>query len=306
MPLLNTPKFWNKNNFITYILYPFSLIYFLLATINKIKQKLFKKKINIKTICIGNIYVGGGGKTPLVQKIYKELKKNKKICVIKKYKKNQIDEINMLKNNVEVLTPKSRLEGLIYAEKKGYEIAILDDGMQDFSFKKDKSVLCIKSTSAFGNEKMLPAGPLREPLNTIKRYDIAVINGEKNADIENKLIKYHKDISLYYSNYYIKSKDNYLNQSFLAFSGIANNKSFFDLMLKNNIKIKERIEFPDHHNFTDKEMLNLIKISNKKNLKLITTEKNYSGISDKFKKYILCLKIEIEIKNFGELLNEIN
>lgn len=307
MKIMKIPDFWKKKkHWLGYALFPFSLIYYTLFQLNKIKQSTFKKKINIKTICVGNIYIGGTGKTPLTEKIYQSLKNVKKICVIKKFRYSQIDEINMLNSNTKIFTPKHRLNGILDAEHEGFEVAILDDGAQDYSFRKNLSILCIKSNRGFGNEKILPAGPLREPLYSIKQYQIAVINGEKNLEIENILKKFHKDIKIFYSNYSLMNKQDFLNKKFFAFSGISDNGSFFKLLEKNNIDIFESKPFPDHHIFSDAEIESFILKYKGKNIDLITTEKNYHSIPLKYRKNIFFTKIELKIDNIKDFLNEIN
>ena len=100
------PIFWGKkNNLISLILSPLSFIYFILISLNKLKIK-FAKNYKIKVICVGNIYLGGTGKTPLVKKIYNELKVNKSCCILKKYYANQKDEINLLKKDADIFVPK--------------------------------------------------------------------------------------------------------------------------------------------------------------------------------------------------------
>jgi len=303
---ISTPLFWKKKfHLLTIIFLPLSIIYFFLILLNRLNN-IFSKKISIKIICVGNLYVGGTGKTPLVKKIFNDLKKNKKICVIKKYRKNHRDEINLLKKDTVLFVVKKRIDGLRKAVKKKFNTAIIDDGMQDYSFNKDFPILCIKSKHAFGNGNILPAGPLREPLSSIKNYKIAVINGKKNNKINIILKKYNPNIKIFYSNYYIKNLNELKNKKFLAFSGIADNESFFNILKKNNIEIVETKCFNDHHDFTDEDMQNLIKKSQKKNIKLVTTDKNYNNLNSKFKKKIFYTKIDLEISNYSELLNEIN
>ncbi len=305
MKTFYSPKFWNKKiHFISLILLPISLIYFFLILLNKFK-KLYAKKYQLKVICVGNIYLGGTGKTPLVKKIYDELKIKEKSCILKKYHSSQSDEINLLKNNTSIFVPKRRSKGLLDAMSKGFQYAILDDGMQDYSFKKNKSILCIKSNKAFGNEWILPSGPLREPLSAIKNYDISVINGENNDYIE-KLLRLHNPlIKIFYSNYEIKDADKFLNRKFLAFSGIADNQSFFNLLNKNNINIDHQEEFEDHHIFSDNDMSKLIKIRKEKNIELLTTEKNYFGLKKEFKSEVCYVELNLIIKNLGKFINEI-
>jgi len=302
----NKPFFWNKkNNFFSFILLPFTLVYLLVIKISKALASSINFK-NIKIICVGNIYLGGTGKTPLVKKIYDEIKKDKKCCVLKKYNKNQMDEINFLNYYTDLLIPKSRLEGLKIAINKGYEFVILDDGMQDHSFKKNISILCIKSKDGFGNEYILPAGPLRERLDSIKNYNLALINGNAREDLESLIKKFNPNIKIFYSKYTVSNQLKNSNKNYFAFSGIGDNESFFETLIENGIKVYQTKEFKDHHNFSDDDILNLINISEKKNLCLITTEKNYFNINKKYQNKVECAKIDLEIKELNKFINEIN
>ena len=259
MLLLKSPKFWTKkDSLISILLYPLSILYLIIIFLNKKIQTISSKNIEIKTICVGNLYIGGTGKTPTVIKLYEMISKNKNCCVIKKFRKQHIDEINLLEKFTNLITGRTRVQALIQAKEKGNEIAIMDDGMQDFTFKKNISILCIKSKQGFGNLKTLPSGPLREPLSNIKNYQIAIINGEKNNQIEELLNQYNKDMSIYYSNYELINKDQIYNKKFLAFSGIADNQNFFSLLERNKATLIIKKEFNDHFIFSDKHILNLI------------------------------------------------
>ena len=300
------PYFWkSKIHPFTLLLLPFSLIYFLLIKFNKINS-ILSSKLKIKTICVGNLYLGGTGKTPLVKKIYDEIKKKERCCILKKFRKKHYDEIKLLNIGEDLFTPQKRIDGLKNAESKGYATVVIDDGMQDYSFKKDISILCVKSKTGFGNELILPSGPLREPLKEIEQYKIAVVNGIKNENINNTLKKYNPNIKIFYSHYEIENIEELYNKKFLAFSGIGDNDSFFEILKKNNIKILDTAEFEDHHKFTEKEILKLTKIANNKNLHLITTDKNYNNIPQKFKSIINYTSIDLIINNSNEFLNEIN
>ena len=177
--------------------------------------------------------------------------------------------------------------------------------MQDYSFKKYKSILCIKSSKAFGNERILPCGPLREPLSSINNYTVSVINGDKNEYIEEILKQYNPSIKIFYSNYEIVNINDFLNKKFLAFSGIADNQSFFDILNKNKIDVYHHEKFKDHYNFTKVDMEKLFKICEEKDLELITTEKNYFGLDEAFKSKTNFIKLNLKIKNFEDFLNEI-
>ena len=131
MLVFKKPKFWDleKPNFYSYMLLPITL---LISFINYFKNFQNSKKTKIKTICVGNFYVGGTGKTSLIIKIHEILqKKNIKSCFVKKYYKNQTDEQNLLKECGKLFLSSTRIDALRNAEKEKYEIAILDDGLQD-------------------------------------------------------------------------------------------------------------------------------------------------------------------------------
>ncbi len=304
--ILNYPKFWNsKNSVFSLILLPISIIYFFVTKINEKTKILKKKKFKIKIICCGNILVGGTGKTPLTVKIYNELSKDKKCCTIKKYRYEHIDEINFLKKNSNLLAKNTRLNALEEAEKKCYEYAILDDGSQDYSFDKNVLILCIKSKNEFGNQYILPSGPLREPMSKIKDYNFAVINGNKNNRLEKLIKKYNNKIKIFYSRYEISNSENYFNKKYLAFSGIANNSDFFEILIKSNINVIIKKEFSDHHMYSEDEINTLIKIANKNNLHLITTEKDYLRISNNFQKKINYIKLNLTIDNINQFIQDI-
>ena len=147
--------------------------------INELKELNSKKKFLIKTICVGNTYLGGTGKTSLAIEIQNLLKKKFKTVFIKKNYPDQLDEINLLKSKGDVIFKNSREESLHLASKKKYELAILDDGLQQKNINYDLKIICFNAGDGFGNNFLLPAGPLRESINKIKNYDIAFINGEK-------------------------------------------------------------------------------------------------------------------------------
>ena len=129
---MKKPKFWdNENpNIFAYLLLPITLLINFANLLRRGKKK--KKEFKIKTICIGNIYIGGTGKTSLSIKLNKLLReKNIKSCFVKKYYENQKDEQKLLEKNGKLFLSKNRVEAIKQAEKENYEIAILDDGLQD-------------------------------------------------------------------------------------------------------------------------------------------------------------------------------
>ena len=133
------PKFWETKNFISFILYPLSGI---TSVINSTKKLGIVKNFEIKTICIGNIFVGGTGKTSLAIEINELLRKKFRTVFIKKNYKNQLDEINLLKNKGKIILSTSRENALLTAANKKYQVAILDDGLQQKNINYDFKIAC--------------------------------------------------------------------------------------------------------------------------------------------------------------------
>ena len=183
---LKKPKFWNykKPHLYSYLLFPVSIIFRL---ISKIKSKPNLTNPKIKTICVGNIYVGGTGKTSLVIKIKECLeKKNIKVCFIKKLYSDQIDEQKLLSKNGQLFISKKRTTALDEAISRGYKVAIFDDGLQDTSIKYDLKIVCFNNLNWIGNGLTLPSGPLREDISSLKFYDNVFLNGNNECLVDIK------------------------------------------------------------------------------------------------------------------------
>ena len=190
---------------------------------------------------------------------------------------------------------RNRTTAIEEAKKKGANVVIMDDGFQDFSIKKDLNIICFNSIDAAGNGLMLPAGPLREPLKNLREAQIVIINGKRNKNFENKIKSLSRNTEVFYSQYIIRKKLNLKNKKFLAFAGIGNPESFFNLLKENKFNIKQKISFPDHYSYTKNDIKNIILKAKKKNLKLITTEKDFYRIKYLGLKKIDYISVDLKI-----------
>jgi tetraacyldisaccharide 4'-kinase len=308
---LKKPKFWDykQPNIYAYLLLPLA---FLLKVLKLIKIKPKNNKLKIKTICVGNIYVGGTGKTSLCLKIKEILNKKKiKSCFIKKLYKKQIDEQNLLRNKGKLFLYTQRLQAIDRAEKENFEIAILDDGLQDNSINCDLRLLCFNNINWIGNGLTLPAGPLREDLKVIKGYEHVFLNGnlENLEFIKNKILKINSQINIHIGKYEPLNLDEFdKSENYLAFSGIGNHKTFISMIKNYGLNVHWEIEFPDHYNFNNNEIKKIFKQANDLNCKIITTEKDYLRLlNDKIDKIdkIKFIKTELKIIDEEKLINAI-
>jgi tetraacyldisaccharide 4'-kinase len=301
------PKFWDRNkiSFFSILLFPITLLIKLLNLVKKITTRT--RKFSIPIICVGNVYLGGTGKTPLCIEIFfilKNLNKNP-VFIRKKYSSFQ-DETNLQKQVGPLYESKKRIDALKKAIHNKADIAILDDGFQDFSIKKDLSIVCFNEKQWIGNGFVIPSGPLRENLSALNRANWVVINGIKNTNIENEILKKDKTIKIFYTKYKAQNINEFKNEKVVCFAGIANPDSFFNLLKDNNINILEKISFPDHYNYSDNELENLVNKAKENNATLLTTEKDFFRIEENRRKNIKHLKIKVTIENKKQFIEEIN
>jgi len=303
---INKPFFWNiKHNFIVYILLPLSLLITIYIFFKKKITKTLKFKIPI--ICIGNIYVGGTGKTPLSIFLAKELLKlDKKAVILRKFYKSHKDEHELIKANFkDLIINKNRVLGIMEAEKHNYDLLIMDDGFQDYKIKKNLNILCFNSSQLIGNGFVLPAGPLRESLQAVKDAQIILINGEKSNEFEKKILKINAHLNIFYSSYKAENLNEFNGKKLLAISGIGNPKNFFDMLNRNNLKIVQKLIVPDHYMFSRNEIEKIVNKAKDDNLEIIMTEKDYYKVKHfGFNKFGY-LKISLIIKKKEEFLNKI-
>ena len=300
------PIFWDKKqiSIFSILLFPIALLVRFVVFLKPIFVKTHK--CNFPTICVGNIYIGGTGKTPLCIEIFLILKSlNMNPVFIRKEYDSQKDEVALQKKVGPVCQNKKRILAIKDSIKNGFNIGVLDDGFQDFSVNKTLSIICFSEKQWIGNGLSIPAGPLRENLSALKRADCVVINGKKNTEIENKILSKNKKLKIFYTRYKAQNAQEFKNKKVLAFAGIGNPNNFFDFLKYNKIKLIEEIKFPDHYNYSESEIEKLINRTKKNDAILLTTEKDYFRISEKYKKDINYLKLELDIENRNELVHEI-
>jgi len=305
---LKKPKFWDykKPNIYAYLLYPIALF---LKLIRIIKFNQNKKKFTIKTICIGNFYVGGTGKTSLSIKI-KEILENKniKICFVKKYYKNQFDEQKILKNNGDTFLAESRAEAIEKAQTENFEIAILDDGLQDKSITYDISIVCFNNINWIGNGMTIPSGPLREDIKNLKNYKNLFLNGNlENLDyLKQEILSINPNINIHIGKYEpININEFDKKYNYLVFSGIGNHQTFISMLKSYGLRILKDLEFPDHYEYSKKDLELIINQAKQFDCKIITTEKDFLRFENLKLNEIKFIKSKIKILDEEKLIKSI-
>ena len=304
---IKKPKFWdnNKNNLISNLLLPLTiplrLSNYFFNYFNKFKTK------KILSICVGNIYLGGTGKTPTTIKLYEILKKmNIATVTAKKFYPSHIDEITLLKKKTKLIVGKNRLEIIKRAIDKRKKIIIFDDGLQDRSIDYSLKFVCFDTINWIGNGKLIPSGPLREKLSNLKRFDAVFLKNidQPNLKIINSIKLINPKIKIFNSKYTIKNlKKLSLSKKYLAFSGIGNPESFKKLLKKYNFNIINYINYPDHHSYTNQEFLKIIEKAKNLKAKIITTEKDFVKIPKIYRSKIKFLDVDLKLEDKKKLIN---
>ena len=297
--ILKKPKFWDdKIGLYSIVLFPITLITLLIIFI---KKKIIKPiKFDIPIICVGNIYLGGTGKTPTSILLANELSSmGKRTAILRKFYKSHVDEYNLIKSNFKnLILNKNRVNGIFEAVKVGYDCIVLDDGFQDYKIKKSLNIICFNNNQKLGNGFVIPAGPLRENLKSLKDAQIILINGKKDLKFEEKILNINKKLKIFYSSYRPLNLENFRGKKLMAIAAIGNPINFFELLKRNNLTLEEEKIYPDHYEFKKKEINNLIKYAEENNYHLIMTEKDYFKLKEICENELDYLKVSLEIENF--------
>jgi len=319
--MINSPKFWYRNDWLSKVLaliiYPLSIIWIIISFIKKKVSKTYRSRLKI--ICVGNLNIGGTGKTPFAiytYKILKELgfnpvfltrgyggKEKGPVKVESTHQYKDVGDEALLLNNIgPTIVSRDRSLGAKFIEnhKYNYDVILMDDGLQNYQLEKNIKFLLVDKNLKFGNKLCVPAGPLREPINQrLKEIDSIILTGN-NTDQDIGLRKVSDYISVFNSSIKIMQSSNIKGNKFLAFCGLANPDKFYETLEKGGYKVFLTKSFPDHHQYTEEEINHLILKAKNKNLTLITTAKDYVKIIDK-KNEIQVLSIESSFNAKDEL-----
>jgi len=305
------------------------------------KELIKSSKPDVLTISVGNLTTGGVGKTPFTAELanfYTERGKkvgilsrgyggslpNKEVNVISDGEKIYFsakeagDEPFWLSQNCKgslVFTCSSRVKSSkLAAEKYGCEVLIADDSFQHRKLGRDLNLMLVNEGTKFGNEKLLPAGPLRESLKGIKRATKIIVTN-KTYDDENAL-KYCEELEKTYQKpvflckmipdicINIRKEEDILPKmvSVVSFCAIGQPGDFFNF-IKKDYNLIDKIVFPDHHSYTLKDVENIIDFAERNGVtNIVTTEKDGVKIKDILSSLRTGIKIyAVKLKAFADM-----
>jgi tetraacyldisaccharide 4'-kinase len=262
------------------------------------------RQAGLPVICVGNLTVGGAGKTPTALAVAKLLlaHRERPFFLSRGYGGRLAgpvevnpsshraadvgDEPLMLARLAPTIVSRDRVAGVQAARRGGATVIVMDDGFQNSSLAKDIALIVIDGSRGIGNGRVIPAGPLRAPMRTqIARADALLVIGQGTAAAPTLEVAARRGISIFHGR--LEPDRNTINalsgRKVLAFAGIGDPEKFFKTLTDSGVEIAERQSFPDHHRYTPDEADALLLRANAARLILLTTEKDLARLSGEAK-----------------------
>lgn len=306
------PSFWVERTFVSWLLYPASVLFQWLCYLIS-KRTVTPYNARACVICVGNVTLGGAGKTPVVIYLAQLLKRQgKKVVIVAKGYGGKIkkptrvlpehravdvgDEALLLAQHALTIVSYDRFEGVAYADSLEPHVILMDDGFQNPSVSKDVTLLVVDGSFGVGNGFLLPAGPMREQLDSAcKRADMALWVGNSEAHI---LLQSH--IKQFIPLLYVKIIPAYelsFGGKYIAFAGIGNPQKFFDTLREASVDVVDCVVFQDHHGYTSRDLDLLVRKAKDVGARLITTEKDFVKVDSSYHDVIDVFPITLEMNN---------
>lgn len=297
---MKAPKFWyKKESRRAKILNPLGRIYGWSVARRFKRVKPYQAAVPV--ICVGNLSVGGTGKTPVclaLGNLMKEMKmpfyflnhgyKSKKKGVVVDIKTMSAldvgDEAMLLATEAPTVVDNHRARGAQVAERAGAKALIMDDGFQNPSLIKTISFVVVDGRTGFGNGRLIPAGPLRETVERgLLRADAVIISGSDDSGIADTVRKYAPDMPILIGHFEPDPDiiQKLQGKKVMAFAGIGRPDKFFDMLVGCGVMVAKKTVFPDHYDYTRFDLESLF--AEAEGLPLVTTTKDYVKVPQNMK-----------------------
>jgi tetraacyldisaccharide 4'-kinase len=288
---MREPDFWwrpGKGSF----LMPLAAIYGAAAAL---RLQASGQKAGLPVICLGNLTVGGAGKTPaaiaVVQLLHAahqrpfflsrgyggQLAGPLRVNAALHRARDVGDEPLLLTRLAPTIVARDRVAGAKFAQFAGASVVVMDDGLQNASLAKDLSIIVVDGRRGIGNGHIIPAGPLRAPLGLqLDRAQAVIVVGPPDGAAAVVERARRQRLAIFHGR--LEPDRGVIaaigRRKALAFAGIGDPEKFFATLAAAGIDVAERAGFPDHHRYTAVEAADLIARAQAKGLILVTTEKD--------------------------------
>ncbi len=290
----DSDQFWYSKNSKSTFLLPLAWLFSLAAYLRRSYYTLKPNNNildNVFVVIVGNITVGGAGKTPFVAYLAKRLmQEGKKVGIVSRGYKREVnslveveknshvnevgDEAILLKNALDcpIVVSADRREAAVYLKDKyQLDVIISDDGLQHYNLPRNLEMVVVDGVREFGNQRCLPAGPLREPVSRLNSVDLVVCNGN-NSDYQYQY-EIEANIAKTIDGKHELTLRSFASKQVHAVAGIGNPSRFFSMLENKGIQVIEHL-FPDHHPYIQSDL------EFNDNLPILMTEKDAVKCTD--------------------------
>jgi tetraacyldisaccharide 4'-kinase len=305
---MRAPAFWSGPSALSALLMPLGAVYAAAGRLRRMAAS--PRQAPVPVICVGNLVAGGAGKTPVAQAIARHMiaqgvevhflslgyggKLKGPVRVVPGvHDAAQVgDEPLLLAATAPCWVAADRVAGALAAAADGARVIVMDDGHQNPSLVKSASIVVVDGETGFGNGRIIPAGPLREPVaEGLARADAVVILGEDRADVARTL---PHGLPLLHGYLAPTAESHALDgESVLAFAGIGRPEKFFDTVRALGCKLVEQRDFPDHHPYSHAQAKEIIDDAWAKGALPVTTAKDAVRLPADLRAPVMVVEVEV-------------
>ena len=286
---MKAPAFWREDTFPSRLLAPLGWMYGAVASYRA--SRTGGTRVDVPVVCVGNFVAGGAGKTPVALALADWFfqRGRKPHFLTRGYGGRLVgparvetdhqsaedvgDEALLLARKAPTWVSKDRPAGAAAAIEAGADLIIMDDGFQNPNLVKDVCVVVVDGAYGVGNGRLLPAGPLREPIKTgLARADLIVVLGPHDGSFTSSLPSNIEIVAGTLTP--APSASSFSHGRVMAFAGIGRPEKFFETVAELGCEVAATKAFPDHHIYTDGELANLRDQADRAGARLLTTEKD--------------------------------
>ncbi|HEY4942985.1 MAG TPA: tetraacyldisaccharide 4'-kinase [Rhizomicrobium sp.] len=313
---MRPPDFWTRKDLVSQLavslLTPFGWLYGASVQYRAGHSSTYRSVA--KVVCVGNLTAGGTGKTPIAIAIAKALigRGQRPVFLTRGYggsvrgtafvgpddrAAHVGDEPLLLAAVAPVIVSADRAAGARLAEEHGFDVIVMDDGHQNFSLAKDLSLVVVDAEAGFGNRRVLPAGPLREPVaQGLARADAVIVSGDGGQKLVAGFAKPVLRARLIQDGNIVAA-----GTRVVAFAGIGRPAKFFASLAALGAVIVESRAYGDHHVYTQSEMARLKSRARAENALLVTTEKDFVRLTPAEREGIVALPAHSQFEDRAAL-----
>jgi tetraacyldisaccharide 4'-kinase len=321
--MIKTPSFWNSRGVISTLLLPLSGLWSLAGTVRRFFAQ--QSRAELPVICIGNLTVGGTGKTPVVAYLYDWCvaaghapailsrgyggSATKPLWVDPQIHEASIcgDEPLMLAEGRDVMVSRDRVAGAAAISARGlHDLILMDDGLQNPFLEKDLKIGVFDGDVGIGNGRVIPAGPLRASLGEgLAELDLALINGEDKTGLAPTILQ---GLPLVHATLQPDRAgiDELGDVPLLAFAGIGRPERFFVTVRQSGGNLVHWLAFADHHAYSQHDLTKLQEDAGRLGAQLITTQKDWVRLPTEWRERIRFLPVTVELDDDSRLTGAVS